>query len=122
MATTISKRLAGSVTRAPGDYGTAGQAVDWVLDHSQASDAWAADFLRAWREGDLEDWPEFLNWLDAIGSDHREPLWPRIRGSLLAVLATGAVAAAGLYTLTHRFLFGAVVTATCAATLQSIGA
>jgi hypothetical protein len=42
-----------------GDHGTANQAIDFAL--SEAHETY--EFLKAWREGDLEEWPEFYVWL-----------------------------------------------------------
>lgn len=54
--------MAKSNTRLPGDHGTALQAIEWALQHS---DTYAVDFLESWRVGDLAGWPEYYNWLDA---------------------------------------------------------
>ncbi|MEQ1950962.1 hypothetical protein ABMA59_06045 [Mesorhizobium sp. CN2-181] len=43
-----------------GDHGTAIQAINYALD-VERDDREA--FLRCWREGDLEEWPEFYAWL-----------------------------------------------------------
>jgi hypothetical protein len=45
-----------------GDNGTAGQALEYALDHMD-NYADMDVFLRAWREGDLDEWPEFYTWL-----------------------------------------------------------
>lgn len=47
--------------RPVGDHGTAVQAIEYALE--QVGDCEAVDFLRAWREGDLDEWPEFYPWL-----------------------------------------------------------
>lgn len=44
-----------------GDHGTANDAVEYALDEVDIVEE--GDFLRAWREGDLEEWPEFYTWL-----------------------------------------------------------
>jgi hypothetical protein len=49
--------------RAPGDHGTAAQAIDFALDFNVCSEPDV--FLRGWREGDLDEWPEFYEWLAA---------------------------------------------------------
>ncbi len=47
-----------------GDHGTAAQAIEYALEVIPRSDCPEPDtFLRAWREGDLEEWPEFYDWL-----------------------------------------------------------
>lgn len=45
-----------------GDHGTANQAIEYALEHVDGPGE-GEDFLRAWREGDLEEWPEFYPWL-----------------------------------------------------------
>ena len=49
--------------REPWDHGTAQQAIDFLLENSQAPGE-EAEFLKAWNEGALEEWPEFYDWLD----------------------------------------------------------
>lgn len=50
--------------RTPGDHGTANQALEFALDHSDGDLGNMEAFLRAWREGDAaEEWPEFYDWL-----------------------------------------------------------
>lgn len=44
-----------------GDHGTAQDAIDFALDELRD---FHADFLTAWREGDLAEWPEFYVWLE----------------------------------------------------------
>lgn len=47
-----------------GDHGTALQAIDWALNHMPSRDNYELDvFLRSWMEGDLDEWPEFYEWL-----------------------------------------------------------
>jgi hypothetical protein len=46
------------------DFGSAQQAIDWSIDHNPDGDLESEAFLRCWREGDLDEWPEFLAWLD----------------------------------------------------------
>jgi hypothetical protein len=48
--------------RPNGDHGTAVDALDFILDHADCSTE-VDTFLRAWREGDLDEWPEFYSWL-----------------------------------------------------------
>lgn len=45
-----------------GDHGTANQAIEFTLDNINAAGC-EVEFLRAWREGDLVEWPEFYTWL-----------------------------------------------------------
>lgn len=46
---------------ARGDHGTAQDAIDFILD---SPEPWAAgEFLPRWREGNLDDWPEFYAFL-----------------------------------------------------------
>lgn len=46
-----------------GDHGTSLQAITFALDVDTSGEA--LTFLRSWREGDLEEWPEFYEWLEA---------------------------------------------------------
>jgi hypothetical protein len=46
-----------------GDHGTANDAIEYALDVVMDEDCDCSGFLRAWREGDLGDWPEFYEWL-----------------------------------------------------------
>lgn len=50
----------GTVT---GDHGTADQAIDWLLDHADPFDD-NSEFLKCWREGNLDEWPEYYEWLN----------------------------------------------------------
>jgi len=46
-----------------GDHGTANQAIAFAID---GMNGWCSEpevFLKAWREGDLTEWPEFYIWL-----------------------------------------------------------
>lgn len=45
-----------------GDHGTANQAIDFVLD-GPGDFYEAGEFLSSWREGDLDEWPEYYLWL-----------------------------------------------------------
>jgi hypothetical protein len=45
-----------------GDHGSAAQALEYALDHL-AGYADIDVFLRAWREGALDEWHEFYAWL-----------------------------------------------------------
>lgn len=48
--------------RAPGDHGTAAQAIDFALDWRVCDMPF--EFLTAWRDGGaFEEWPEFYSWL-----------------------------------------------------------
>lgn len=46
--------------RTYGDHGTAMQAINFALDHLSIE---RDTFLKCWREGDLDEWPEFYVWL-----------------------------------------------------------
>lgn len=47
-----------------GDHGTAVDAINFAVDEVPFGECPEPDtFLRAWREGDLEEWPEFYEWL-----------------------------------------------------------
>lgn len=48
--------------RAFGDHGTAHQAIDFALTTPAGFEC--ANFLAAWRSGDLKSWPEFYAWLN----------------------------------------------------------
>jgi hypothetical protein len=51
-----------------GDHGTAEQAIRYALDHAGNE---CQEFLQAWNEGALDEWPEFYPWLAAQeGSDN----------------------------------------------------
>ena len=56
--------------RAFGDHGTAMQAVDFALDHLSVE---RDTFLKCWREGDLDEWPEFYRWLANQSSPPPQP-------------------------------------------------
>lgn len=48
-----------------GDYGTANQALNWALDRMPEDEV--VVFLKDWREGVLDEYPEFLEfirWVD----------------------------------------------------------
>lgn len=45
------------------DHGTAAQAIEWALEHNPDGALEAGTFLGRWREGDLDEWPEFYAWL-----------------------------------------------------------
>lgn len=49
-----------------GDHGTANQAIDYTLTPGVDLGCPAEDFLRCWREGDLEEWPEFYDYLREV--------------------------------------------------------
>lgn len=46
-------------------HGEATDAIDYALEGG--NDAWTqeTEFLRCWREGNLDDWPDFYRWLKA---------------------------------------------------------
>lgn len=48
-------------------HGTAVQAIEYALDHAEAYYNGCFNFLKAWREGDLDEWPEFYAWLAEQG-------------------------------------------------------
>lgn len=43
-----------------GDHGTAMQAINFAFDQLSVE---RDTFLKSWREGDLDEWPEFYEWL-----------------------------------------------------------
>lgn len=45
-----------------GDHGSAADAVDFLLDSHQAPGE-ETEFLKSWRQGSLDEWPEFYEWL-----------------------------------------------------------
>lgn len=47
-----------------GDHGSGTDALNYALDVVMEEDGDCSDFLRAWREGDLSEWPEFYVWLN----------------------------------------------------------
>lgn len=49
--------------REVGDHGTALQAIEWALDCLDDHDGYVVPFLKAWREGNLDEWPEYYTWL-----------------------------------------------------------
>jgi hypothetical protein len=53
------------MARQPWDHGTADQAIEFALMHKSAAWTLEREFLAAWREGDLDEWPEYYDWLDA---------------------------------------------------------
>ena len=46
--------------RRTGDHGTHEQALTFALDHADEP----VEFLRAWREGSADEWPEYYEWLE----------------------------------------------------------
>ena len=48
--------------RPAGDHGSTDEALRFALD-VQADTLQTYEFLKAWREGNLKDWPEFYIWL-----------------------------------------------------------
>jgi len=48
-----------------GDRGTANDAIEWACDHETGFEAQV--FLNAWRQGHLDEWPEFYDWLKKEG-------------------------------------------------------
>lgn len=52
-----------STGRAPGDHGTAEQAIEFALNiHDDTLQTY--EFLRGWHDGDLSEWPEYYEWLN----------------------------------------------------------
>lgn len=49
---------------AVGDHGTAVQAIDYALAGNNSAWTQETEFLRAWREGDLDEIPDFYVWLN----------------------------------------------------------
>lgn len=47
--------------RAIGDHGTALQAIDFATEYYLCPEPDA--FLKSWKEGSLDEWPEFYEWL-----------------------------------------------------------
>lgn len=43
--------------------GDAGDALDWALDHIEGPECDRIVFLEAWREGRLDEWPDYHRWL-----------------------------------------------------------
>lgn len=50
--------------RPHGDHGTHLQALEYMLERMEEDPANQVAFIRAWRKGDLEEWPEFYEWLE----------------------------------------------------------
>lgn len=50
-----------------GFHGGYSHALDWMLDHMDSDTGNQIEFIRAWREGDLDEWPEYYDWLRSIG-------------------------------------------------------
>lgn len=46
-----------------GDHGTALQAINYVLGTPDLTFGQEVPFLVAWREGNLDEWPEYYTWL-----------------------------------------------------------
>lgn len=46
-----------------GDHGTANDAIDYALDGGGEAWTQTVEFLTAWRDGDLSEWPEYYRWL-----------------------------------------------------------
>ena len=57
---------------AVGFHGGYSHAVDYALDHMEQDPGNQVDFLRAWREGNLEEWPEYYEHLHSI-LDEEDP-------------------------------------------------
>lgn len=51
----------------PGDHGEAMDAIDWTLDHCPDGGVEAYTFLKCWREGNLDEWPDYYFWLREAG-------------------------------------------------------
>lgn len=45
-----------------GDHGTSSEAIEYALDAFWPG---GIEFLSAWRDGGLDEWPEFYEWLRA---------------------------------------------------------
>lgn len=54
-----------------GDHGTHIQALEYMLERMEADPANQVEFIRAWREGDLEEWPDFYAWLEEVEDSER---------------------------------------------------
>lgn len=65
--TDVSVAIDPRTGRAWGDHGTASEALEYALDHGDGDLCNMEAFLRCWREGDLEEWPEFYSWLNRAG-------------------------------------------------------
>lgn len=50
--------------RAIGDHGTALQAIQYATESYDAMSQ-EREFLKAWLEGDLDEWPKYYDWLKA---------------------------------------------------------
>jgi hypothetical protein len=50
--------------REVGDHGTANDAIEFILTAGyDCGPGEEVEFLRAWQQGDLGEWPEFYRWL-----------------------------------------------------------
>lgn len=45
------------------DHGTASQAIEWAVHVNRDAQEW--EFLNAWQQGKLDEWPEYYEWLEA---------------------------------------------------------
>lgn len=56
------------------NYGTAEQAIHWILHVCDDTDVYnQVEFLKAWEEGATnEDWPDYHEWLDGEKTDFGE--------------------------------------------------
>lgn len=92
-ATNVSDPRTG---RPLGDHGTANDAVEFILNSPQimAPDE-GTEFLRAWREGDLDEWPEFYEWL----AEREATLSPPLPSPDVERLPTEAMVDAGAQAL-----------------------
>lgn len=76
--------------RASGDHGEAQDAIDFILDGSAEIGPGEAElFLRGWRKGDLDEWPEFYAWLDKREADDRA--WRRAEKKRLKTFRIGSL-------------------------------
>lgn len=50
-----------------GDHGTANDAIEFAIAGNNAAWTQEVEFLRAWQTGDLDEWPEFYEWLRETG-------------------------------------------------------
>lgn len=55
------------------DHGSGEEAIEWLLNHGSVDDRLQAfEFLSAWDEGNLDEWPEYYEWLDAKRAKEEE--------------------------------------------------
>lgn len=62
--TYVNDRIDPKTGREWDDYGELDEAVKWILHVSSDTDpANLHEFLLGWEEGDLDEWPEYYQWL-----------------------------------------------------------